>query len=98
MTTQVIGQTNAGKTLQADVVRSLSYRTRAANGCRKVDAVEVTPIRINQPGTGDSAAARQYGSVEERWVFTACGESTPYRILFTPDGAGGTFFRTSPER
>lgn len=35
------------------------------------------------------------GSWVEIWQILACGESHMYRITFTPDGVGGTYFSVS---
>ena len=95
---EISGQTTAKRKLQKDIAKVLAANTRGFHGCKKIDLITVAQIRVNPPGTGDSVASRQYGSVEERWTVSACGNSTPYLVTLTPDGEGGTFFRTVEDR
>lgn len=94
----VTGDTRAGATLQSDVAQHVSNWAKVETGCKQVDAIQTQLLRENPIGTGKSAAARQYGSVDERWTVQLCGKTIPFAVTLTPDGKGGTFFSTSRER
>lgn len=93
------GETKAGETLRADVVRQLTGRAKfSANCADTIESIQTQILRVNPIGTGNTAAAVQYGSVDERWVFSLCSQNIPFLVTFTPDGNGGTFFSTSPDQ
>jgi hypothetical protein len=91
------GRTVAGDTLKSDTFRSVSTFATLQAKCKKVDSVHTEVLAVNPPGTGDTENKKKYGSVDERWTVQLCGQTIPYRVTFTPDGQGGTFFSTSRE-
>jgi hypothetical protein len=97
-TAPISGETHADLTLKSDVARKISLWAKVDTGCQRIDAIQTEVIRVNPIGTGDSPAARQYGSVDERWVVSLCDRKVPYLVSFTPDGKGGTFYKTSLEK
>lgn len=92
------GQSTAGHRLQSDAVRILATNFSVAHNCNVIDSIDVSQIRVNPPGTGDSVASREFGSVEERWTIHGCAKHAPYLVTFTPDGKGGAYFRTVEEK
>lgn len=97
-TTVITGETQAGNTLKSDVARQVSMWAKTQTQCPTVDAIQTQVVRVNPVGTGKTAAARQYGSVDERWVVQLCNQSLPFAVTLTPDGQGGTYFSTSREK
>lgn len=93
----ISGDTKAGDSLKSDTARQVSMWARVETKCDRIDSIETQVIKINPSGTGNTEAARKYGSVNERWVVNLCGKSVPFSVTFTPDGQGGTFFSTSRE-
>ncbi|WAI85118.1 MULTISPECIES: hypothetical protein [Achromobacter] len=93
----ITGNTHAGATLKADVARNISMQAQTQLNCQKVDAIQTEVVKVNPVGTGSSAASRQYGSVDERWIVQLCNQQIPFRVTLTPDGKGGTYFSTSRE-
>ena len=93
------GTTTAGEMLRADVANSLTGRAKFLANCNApVDKIQTEVLRTHPPGSaGSSAAAKNYGSVDERWTLSLCGKNLPFAVTFTPDGQGGTFFRTTNE-
>jgi len=89
------GDSAAGTTLRADTLRMVSQRAMFEQKCDRVDSINARVVAVNPVGTGNTEASRMYGSVDERWVVTLCGEAKSYAVTFTPDGSGGTFFRVS---
>ncbi len=96
-TIPVNGVSQAGKVLTADVVRQISMSAKIQTKCKDVDSIEAQYLKTNPVGTGDTAASIKYGSVEERWTVNLCGKKVPFFVVFTPDGEGGTYFRTLRE-
>lgn len=94
----ITGNTHAGATLKADVAQNLSMQAQIQSNCQKVDAIQTEVVKINPVGTGNSAASRQYGSVDERWIVQLCNQQIPFKVTLTPDGQGGTFFSTSRDK
>ncbi|MGE8637293.1 MAG: hypothetical protein ACN6PR_01535 [Achromobacter sp.] len=92
------GNTHAGATLKADVARNVSMQAQIQSNCQKVDAIQTEVVKIHPVGTGNSAASRQYGSVDERWMVNLCNQQIPFKVTLTPDGQGGTFFSTSRDK
>lgn len=92
------GQTAAGDILQADTIKSLTRQLKYNKECTKMDYIEVSPVRVSSLGAGESGASKQYGNIEEQWVVNGCGGRFPYKVVFTPDGVGGTFIQVGPER
>jgi hypothetical protein len=93
----ITGNTHAGATLKADVAQNISMQAQVQLNCQKVDAIQTEVVKVNPIGTGNSAASRQYGSVDERWIVQLCNQQIPFKVTLTPDGKGGTFFSTSRE-
>lgn len=94
----ITGNTHAGATLKADVARTISMQAQIQSNCQKIDAIQTEVVKINPVGTGNSAASRQYGSVDERWIVQLCDQQIPFKVTLTPDGQGGTFFSTSRDK
>jgi hypothetical protein len=92
------GETKAGDTLKSDTARNISTWAKIETKCDHIDSIQTKIIKTNPIGTGKSVASREYGSVDEKWVVNLCGTSIPFLVTFTPDGQGGTFFRTSREK
>lgn len=92
------GQYPRGDVLYRDAAHDLMARARALHHCGKVDAIHTQTLQEIPPGaTGGSSYAPKYGSVMERWTVSLCNTQVPYRVTFTADGAGGTFFSTVQE-
>jgi hypothetical protein len=92
------GSTRAGDVLYRDAAHDLMARAKARQHCGKVDAIHTQTLQEIPPGaTGGSSYAPKYGSVMERWTVSLCNTQVPYRVTFTADGAGGTFFSTVQE-
>ncbi len=91
------GNTRAGDALKSDTARHISMLARLETKCGGIESIDTQIIAVNPVGTGNTVGSIKYGSVHERWVATLCGKSIPFSVVFTPDGEGGTFFRTSRE-
>jgi len=94
----ISGDSRADNTLKSDVSRKLSLWAKTETKCEKVDSIQTQILKTNPIGTGDSVASKRYGSIEEKWVVNLCGQNIPFSVIFTPDGQGGTYFRTSREK
>jgi hypothetical protein len=87
--TRTPGGTTADPTLQRDVSNLvLLYDSAVAKQCKDRKIVDTAVIEMRSDGhTG-----------AERWTVDQCGKVANYRVIYSPDGKGGTFFGVQPEK
>jgi hypothetical protein len=83
--------TIADKALQADVLTMLFYAGRVAGGEPCPDG-RIQRVEVLEAPSFDSSGGWT-GPWSERWTIYRCGETVPYVVDFTSDGAGGTNFK-----
>lgn len=94
----ISGESTTGALLKSDTARQVSLMAKIQAKCNEIDSISTQIIKINPIGTGKSMASKKYGSVDERWSVSLCNKNISYLVTFTPDGEGGTYFRTRLEK
>ncbi|WP_260295853.1 hypothetical protein [Sedimenticola hydrogenitrophicus] len=94
----VNGKSAAGSALKSDTTKTVVTLAKAYTRCDRVESIQTEILRINPAGPKPLPASSQPGSVDERWTVAICGRKVPVLVTFTPDGQGGTFFRTTIEQ
>lgn len=84
------GETTAGAVLKSDTERVVRLYFQTNHPC----SPEKIHTRIDnvRPATADSPL-----QVQEIWTASGCGNTETFRIRYTDDGKGGTFFGVSPQ-
>lgn len=77
----------ANEQLKSDTLNLIAQYEQAQNGCKDVMLLAGN-LMLRPEQTAD-------GSWSEIWQVNACGKSHLYKIEFTPDGVGGTYFSVS---
>ncbi len=90
------GKSVASALLKADTFEAVSAMAMATAKCRSVDAVETNIVDVSQDYQVSQTGLWLKGAVQERWIVTLCDQRLPYRIIFSPDGKGGTYMRIAP--
>ena len=92
------GQTVATSLLYRDTWNMIMLLEKTSGkGCQnpKVVNTEITEFPKDFVLEGDIFMK---GRTVERWTLDRCGESVPYRVEYTADGKGGTYFNVRLER
>jgi hypothetical protein len=89
------GGSLAGPGLQLDTLSQVGFLflMNAPDGCQDVRVTSTEVTEVTTPPTADAQGVFTTGEWTERWVVTACGQATPYRIRYWADGAGGFNFQ-----
>lgn len=92
------GSTRADDDLYRNAAHDLMARARLNKHCSRVDAFHTEELNEIVPGSAEgNNYAFQYGSVIERWTVSLCNTQLTYRVTFTGDGVGSTFFSAVQE-
>ncbi len=94
----VTGSTSASPRLKADTADFVIMYAKAKTNCPKVDSIVTELLQADPSAKSNSAGMLVEGKIEERWTAMLCAQEAKFRITFTPDGNGGTYFGVKPEQ
>lgn len=90
---RITGQTTTTETLRLDVLRIMVPHAQLALQCQRLDSVDFRVLRPPKNTSVNSQGVIIGGEpIIEQWTLGGCGSLHDYRIVFTPDGKGGSSF------
>ena len=92
------GQTVATPQLYQDTWNMIMmFEKTSGKGCQNPKVVNTEIMELPKDFVLEGNIFMK-GRVLERWTLDRCGESVPYRVEYTADGKGGTYFHVRLER
>jgi hypothetical protein len=92
------GNTVADSRLRNDTSAIVVGVAMAKTKCKTVDSISTSVVSVPKDIQGNSAGKIVGGGdIVERWVATACGQTAPFLVTFTPDGQGGSYMSVKAE-